>query len=46
MAPYVGRYGWVQVQLSNVDENELRELLIEAWRRTAPKRLVKDYDAG
>ena len=39
-APYVGRYGWVRVYLSKVDEPELRELLVEAWRRTAPKRLV------
>jgi hypothetical protein len=43
-APYVGRYGWVQLQLSKVDESELRELLIEAWRRTAPKRVVAAYD--
>jgi hypothetical protein len=46
VAPYVGRYGWVQVELSNVDRTELRELLVEAWRRTAPKRLVKEFDAG
>jgi hypothetical protein len=44
-APYVGRYGWVEVRLSDVDEVELRELLVEAWRRTAPKRLVNAYDA-
>jgi hypothetical protein len=46
VAPYVGRYGWVQVRLSNVDGTELRELLVEAWRQTAPKRLVKEFDAG
>jgi hypothetical protein len=43
-AAYVGRYGWVHVQLSKVDEAELRELLVEAWRRTAPKRVVTAYD--
>jgi hypothetical protein len=43
-APYVGRYGWVQFSLSKVDNAELRELLVDAWRRTAPKRLVADYD--
>jgi hypothetical protein len=44
VAPYVGRYGWVEVRLSDVDEAELRELLMEAWRRTAPKRLVAAYE--
>ena len=42
VAAYVGRYGWVEVQLPRVDVEELRELLIEAWRRTAPKRLLKE----
>jgi hypothetical protein len=44
IAPYVGRFGWVRVRLSNVDVAELRELLTEAWRRTAPKKLVTAYD--
>jgi len=43
---YVGRFGWVQVDLSKVDKQELHELVIEAWRRTAPKKLVKQFDAG
>ena len=42
---YVGRFGWVSVQLSSVDPTLMRELIIEAWRRTAPKRLVAAYDA-
>jgi hypothetical protein len=45
VAPYVGRYGWVTVQLASVDGEELRELMIEAWRRTAPKRAVARFDA-
>lgn len=45
VAAYVGRFGWVQIDLTTVDADELRELLVEAWRRTAPKRLVKAYDA-
>ncbi len=44
-APYVGRYGWVSVRLAGVDPDELRALIIEAWRRTAPKRSVAAYDA-
>ena len=42
---YVGRHGWVSVRLATVDPAELRELLVEAWRQTAPKRLVTAYDA-
>jgi hypothetical protein len=45
-APYVGRFGWVQVELSKVDSAELRELVIEAWRLTAPKKLVKEFDSA
>ena len=41
VARYVGRFGWIEVQLPDVDEAELRELLTEAWRRTAPKRLIR-----
>jgi hypothetical protein len=44
-APYVGRFGWVRVALASVDPGELAELLTEAWRRTAPKRAVKAFDA-
>jgi hypothetical protein len=43
---YVGRHGWVGIRLASVDPEEARELLIEAWRQTAPKRLVAAYDAA
>jgi hypothetical protein len=43
---YVGRHGWVGVQLATVDPVELAELLVEAWRHTAPQRLVKAYDSA
>ena len=43
---YVGRHGWVSVQLATADPAEVRELLIEAWRQTAPKRLVATFDDG
>jgi hypothetical protein len=45
-AAYVGRFGWVQVELAAADPRELRELVIEAWRATAPKRLIRQYDTG
>ena len=42
---YVGRHGWVSVELATADPVEVRELVTEAWRQTAPKRLVAAYDA-
>jgi hypothetical protein len=46
VAPYVGRYGWVQVTLAEADPAELRTVVEEAWRRTAPKRVVAAYDSA
>jgi hypothetical protein len=37
---YVGRFGWITVELGRVDPALLTSLLREAWRRTAPKRLA------
>lgn len=34
----------VLIQLERVDERELEELLIEAWRMKAPKRVVQAFD--
>lgn len=45
-APYVGRFGWVRVALPRTDTAELAELLTEAWRRTAPKRMVRSFDSA
>ena len=39
-AAYVGRFGWVTVDLARVDEPLLEDLLRDAWRRTAPKKLA------
>ena len=38
-APYVGRFGWVNVDLARVDLALLERLLREAWRATAPAKL-------
>ncbi|MBO3745270.1 MmcQ/YjbR family DNA-binding protein [Streptosporangiaceae bacterium NEAU-GS5] len=35
-----GRFGWVLVRLPRADSGDVRELLTEAWRLTAPKRLL------
>ena len=44
--PYVGPSGWVGVVIRTVDPDEMRELLTEAWRLTAPKRAVAAFDGG
>ena len=42
--PYVGPSGWVGVRYRTVDRDEMEELLVEAWRLTAPRRLVHSFD--
>lgn len=42
--PYVGPSGWVGVRFRTVDREEMRELVTEAWRLTAPKRVVAAFD--
>ena len=41
---YVGRFGWVTVDLTRVDSGLLESLLRDAWRRTAPKKLAATLD--
>src|SRR4051812_23724213 len=43
---YVGRHGWVGFVTARVEAADLQPLVLEAWRKTAPKRLVKVYDEG
>jgi len=35
----------VLARLPTVQRHELRELLIKAWRREAPKNLVEEFDS-
>jgi hypothetical protein len=44
-AAYVGRFGWVEVKLERVSIDELEALLREAWRMTAPRKLVAAHPA-
>ena len=46
VAHYVGRFGWVSVNLASADPDDMVDLIIEAWRKTAPKRLVAAFDAS
>jgi hypothetical protein len=34
------RYNWVVGRLAAIDDNEMRELVIEAWRMVVPKRVA------
>jgi hypothetical protein len=43
---YVGVHGWIGVVMRPADAQEIRELLTEAWRMTAPKRSVRAFDEG
>jgi len=43
--PHYDGYPYVLVRLADADPGELRELLEDAWRVTAPKRLVSARDA-
>jgi hypothetical protein len=36
------RYNWVVVALDAIDDEEMRELVQDAWRMVVPKRLAAD----
>ena len=38
------RYRWVCVQLNAIDLDELRELLVDAWRMCVPKKVAAAYE--
>ena len=43
--PHYTGYPAVLVRLAAVDEDDLRELLTEAWRTRAPRRLIAQLEA-
>jgi hypothetical protein len=42
------KYNWVVVRLAAIDEVEMREIVVEAWRMVVPKRVAAAHlrDAG
>ena len=38
------RYNWVVVRLERIDEDEMRELVLDAWRMVVPKSVAAAYD--
>jgi hypothetical protein len=37
------RYNWVRVRLASLDADELRELVVEAWRMVVPRRVAAEH---
>ncbi len=44
VTPHYEKYAMVIVRLEHADPDELEELITEAWRRSAPKRLLAAFD--
>ena len=42
---YTGRFGWVQVRLAGVGLELAQRIVTNAWRRSAPRRLVAELEA-
>jgi len=40
------RYHWAVVRLAAIDEEEMRELVLDAWAFVVPKRVAEEYAAG
>jgi hypothetical protein len=38
------RYQWVEVRLATLDLEEMRELVLDAWRMCVPKKVAAAYD--
>src|SRR5438093_4907516 len=37
------RYHWVEVRLDAIDDAEMREIVIDAWRMVVPKRVAAEH---
>ena len=37
------RYNWVVVRLDAIGEEEMRELVLDAWRMCVPKKVAAEY---
>jgi hypothetical protein len=40
------RYNWVHARMDALDLDELRELIVDAWRMCVPKKVVAEWEAG
>ncbi len=46
ITPHHENYPWVLIRLERADPDEIRELLVEAWLASAPKRLAAEHEEG
>jgi len=37
------RYNWAVVRLATIDQEEMRELVLDAWRMVVPKRVAAEH---
>jgi hypothetical protein len=37
------RYNWVVVRLAAIDHEEMREIVLDAWRMVVPKRVAAEH---
>jgi hypothetical protein len=40
------RYNWVLVRLTEIDDGEMRDLVLDAWAMVVPKRVSAPYRVG
>jgi len=40
------RYNWVESRTSALDLDELRELIVDAWRMCVPKKVVAEWETS
>jgi hypothetical protein len=38
------RYHWVRARLAELEPDEARELIVDAWRMVVPKRVAAEFD--
>lgn len=46
VAAYVGRYGWTDVEFAGIPDEILRDIIVGAWARTAPKKVGQAWLAS
>jgi len=37
------RYNWVVVRLDQIDEQEMREIVLDAWRMVVPRKVAAEH---
>ena len=40
------RYNWVESRMAALDLNELRELIVDAWRMCVPKKVFAEWESS